>query len=272
MSTAVVIVAAGRGQRFGGATPKQYVPLAGHCALRRCAELFLAIGRIDTVVAVVHPDDGRLYADTMRGLTSPRLLPPAEGGSTRAASVLCGLEALAGHRPERVLIHDAARPFVPTEVVLAVVDALDTAPGAFAALPLVDALWSSEDSCAQAPVPRDGLWRAQTPQGFRYDRILAAHRAHRGDPAADDVAVARAEGMEVRIVAGSEANYKITTAADLVRARADAAQRLEIAPVDPARSSAAGVGEPAGELVAENGWHLPIRLRADEDVEEADDT
>ena len=113
-----------------------------------------------------------------------------------------------------MLIHDAARPFVPAAVVAAVLDALDAAPGAFAALPVVDALWRAEDGRAEAPVPREGLWRAQTPQGFHFDRILAAHRACRGD-AADDVAVARAAGIEVRIVPGSEANYKITTTADL---------------------------------------------------------
>lgn len=229
MSTAVVIVAAGRGHRLGGETPKQYVPLAGRCALRRCVERFLEIDRIDAVQVVIHPDDRGLCSEALLGLHSTRLLPPASGGSTRAASVLCGLEALAGIAPARVLIHDAARPFVPAEVVLAVIDALGSAPGAFAALPVVDALWSSEDSCAGAPVPREGLWRAQTPQGFHYDRILAAHRSHRGD-AADDVSVARAAGLEVRLVAGSEANYKITTAADLVRARADVAEALEPVP------------------------------------------
>lgn len=229
MSTAVVIVAAGRGHRLGGETPKQYVPLAGRCALRRCVERFLEIGRIDMLLAVIHPDDSQLCADALHGVTSRRLLPPVAGGSTRAESVLRGLQALAPRSPTRVLIHDAARPFVPAEVVLAVVDALDTAPGAFAALPVVDALWSGEDNRARAPVPRDGLWRAQTPQGFHFDRILAAHRDHRGD-AADDVAVARAAGLEVRIVAGSEANYKITTAADLARARADVAEALDVVP------------------------------------------
>ncbi len=227
MVVAVVIVAAGRGHRLGGAIPKQYLPLAGRSPLRRSIERFLETGRIDIVQAVVHPDDLPLYDESLRGLHDARVLPPAAGGSTRAASVLCGLEVLVSHAPTRVLIHDAARPFVPPEVVSAVIDALDAAPGAFAALPVVDALWSAEDGCAQAPLPRDGLWRAQTPQGFHYERILAAHRSYRGD-AADDVAVARAAGLEVRIVPGSEANYKITTAADLARARADVAETIEI--------------------------------------------
>ena len=222
MVTAAIIVAAGRGQRLGGAVPKQYLPLGESCALRLSIGLFLATTRIGAVRAVIHPDDRPLYAEAVRGLDDARLLSPVDGGATRAASVLTGLESLVPCRPDRVLIHDAARPFAPPRLVAAVLDALDLAPGAFAALPVVDALWTAEGPCAAAPVPRDRLWRAQTPQGFHFDRILAAHRGNRGD-AADDVAVARACGIEVRIVPGSEANYKITSEADLARARSDVA-------------------------------------------------
>lgn len=94
---------------------------------------------------------------------------------------------------------------------------------------MVDALWLSEDGRAETPVPREGLWRAQTPQGFHFDRLLAAHLAHQGD-AADDVAVARAAGLEVRVVQGSEANFKITTSADLARARAEIARAEAVEP------------------------------------------
>jgi 2-C-methyl-D-erythritol 4-phosphate cytidylyltransferase len=223
MLTAAVIVAAGRGHRLGGGLPKQYAALGGRCPLRRCVDRFLATPRIDAIQVVIHPDDHGLYAEALRGVNDPRLLAPSGGGETRAASVMQGLEALAPLAPDRVLIHDAARPFVPVEVIAAVIDALERAPGAFAALPVVDALWRAEDDRALAPVPRDGLWRAQTPQGFHFERILAAHRGRAGEPA-DDVAVARAAGLEVRIVLGSEANYKITTGADLARARADVAR------------------------------------------------
>jgi 2-C-methyl-D-erythritol 4-phosphate cytidylyltransferase len=223
MLTAAVIVAAGRGHRLGGGLPKQYAALGASCPLRLCVERFLATPRVDAVQVVIHPDDRGLCAEALRGLDAPRLLAPAMGGDSRAASVTMGLEALAPLGPDRVLIHDAARPFVPLELIGAVIDALDRAPGAFAAVPLVDALWQAEDDRALAPVPREGLWRAQTPQGFHFARILAAHRARAGE-AADDVAVARAAGIEVRIVPGSEANYKITTGADLARARADVAR------------------------------------------------
>ncbi|MFO1107095.1 MAG: 2-C-methyl-D-erythritol 4-phosphate cytidylyltransferase [Amaricoccus sp.] len=229
MLTACVIVAAGRGHRLGGETPKQYIALEGGCPLRRCVHLFLGMARIGALQVVIHPDDMPLYAEALRGLRDPRLLPPASGGATRAASVLKGLEALAARRPDRVLVHDAARPFVSDAVVDAVIDALDAAPGAFAALPVVDALWLSEDGRAETPVPREGLWRAQTPQGFHFDRLLAAHLAHQGD-AADDVAVARAAGLEVRVVQGSEANFKITTSADLARARAEIARAEAVEP------------------------------------------
>ena len=109
---------------------------------------------------------------------------------------------------------------MPPRVIKNVIEALDVDEGAFAALPVVDALWSAEGTRAAAPVSREGLWRAQTPQGFDFKKILAAHRDH-GGLGADDVAVAREAGMQVRIVQGSEQNYKITTKADLERALAD---------------------------------------------------
>ncbi len=126
-----------------------------------------------------------------------------------------------------MLIHDAARPFAGRRLVADVIAALDAAPAAFPALPVVDALWTAADGRALAPVPREGLWRAQTPQGFHFAAIRAAHHAHRGE-AADDVAVARAAGLEVRLVPGDEANFKLTTAADLARARAMTEMAMDI--------------------------------------------
>jgi 2-C-methyl-D-erythritol 4-phosphate cytidylyltransferase / 2-C-methyl-D-erythritol 2,4-cyclodiphosphate synthase len=169
------------------------------------------------VQVVIHADDGARYDAAVAG-GDPRLRPPVAGAETRAGSVRAGLEALSPMAPDRVLIHDAARPFVTPVVIDAVLAALDTAPGAFPALPVVDALWRAEGAEASAALPREGLWRAQTPQGFRFADILAAHRAHAGE-AADDVAVARAAGLAVRVVPGDEGNFKITTAADLERAR-----------------------------------------------------
>lgn len=215
-TVAVVLVAAGRGRRLGGEIPKQYLPLGGASALRRSAERFLSVAEVGAILPVIHGDDADLAAGALAGL-GERLMPWVEGGETRSTSVRNGLESLKDSGVGKVLIHDAARPFVSVDVIEAVIAALDTAEGAFAAVPVVDALWASEGRRATATVPREGLWRAQTPQGFDFARILAAHRAHAG-AVLDDVAVARAAGMEVAIVPGSEGNYKITTQDDLIRA------------------------------------------------------
>ena len=223
MSVAALIVAAGRGTRAGGGLPKQYRDLGGATPLRLSVEAFLSLPEIASVTVVIHPDDRVLHDAALAGVDDPRLTDPTNGSDTRARSVRAGLEKLGARAPDKVLIHDAARPFVPQDVIRAVIAALDDVPGACAALPVVDALWSSDGDLAGASVPRDGLWRAQTPQGFRFEAILAAHRAHDGT-GADDVAVARAAGLAVRFVPGSERSYKITTAEDLARARSDYAK------------------------------------------------
>jgi 2-C-methyl-D-erythritol 4-phosphate cytidylyltransferase/2-C-methyl-D-erythritol 2,4-cyclodiphosphate synthase len=216
MQTAALIVAAGRGTRLGEPVPKQYLDLGGRSVLARAVDALSAHPAVTAVKVVIRPEDRARYRAAVAGCRG--LLPPVEGAATRAGSVRAGLEALAPAAPERVLIHDAARPFLAPAVIDAVLAALDTGPAAFPALPVVDALWRASGDEATEPVPRDGLWRAQTPQGFRFADILAAHRAHGGE-AADDVAVARAAGLAVRVVPGDEANFKITTAADLERAR-----------------------------------------------------
>lgn len=220
MTVAVVIVAAGRGRRLGAEIPKQYIPLGDACSLRRVAETFLALNAVRWIVPVIHPDDRALSSDALDGLQDARLMPAVDGAETRAKSVRCGLERLATHDPECVLIHDAARPFLPTSVITDVIDALRHNDGACAALPLVDALWTSKGGAAVTPVPRDGVWRAQTPQGFSFAKILTAHRNHDGN-AADDVAVAKEAGLDVTFVRGAEQNYKITTSDDLARANRD---------------------------------------------------
>ena len=225
MTFAVVIVAAGRGTRLGSEVPKQYIPLNGVCALRRSIDAFLANSDVSHVCAVIHPDDAEQFRDAIAGLDDRRMLTPVLGAANRADSVHRGLEALTRFLPNRVLIHDAARPFVDQVTIQAVCDALDTSDGAFAALPVVDALWREKDGVAEAPHPRDGLWRAQTPQGFHFEKILTAHREHNGQ-GADDVAVAREAGLAVKLVLGSEQNFKITTVDDLARAIVDA-ERLD---------------------------------------------
>ncbi|SLN37251.1 2-C-methyl-D-erythritol 4-phosphate cytidylyltransferase [Roseivivax jejudonensis] len=210
MRHAALIVAAGRGTRAGGPLPKQWQEVAGQSVARWTLQAF---AHLDARVLVIHPED-RARAEAEAAGLDTRIVP---GGADRAASVRAGLEALVAAAPEAVLIHDVARPAVPRTVIDAVLGALSGAPGAAPALPVTDALWRGADGRVAASVPRDGLFRAQTPQGFRFRAILDAHMAHRG-AAADDVEVARAAGLDVAIVPGSEDNLKITAPGDFARA------------------------------------------------------
>ena len=218
----VLIVAAGRGTRAGAGGPKQYRTLAGAPVLRHAATALAAHPRVARVRVAIHPDDHAAYADATAGLD---LAPPVHGGATRQASVRAGLEAIAADGgADLVLIHDAARPFVPAAMVDRVLDALAADPGATPALPVIDSLRSGAGH-VDAEVDRTGLHRVQTPQGFRFADILAAHRA--ADPAAtDDVAVARAAGLAVALVEGDERTFKLTVPADFDRAEALLARTL----------------------------------------------
>ncbi|WRH61248.1 MAG: bifunctional 2-C-methyl-D-erythritol 4-phosphate cytidylyltransferase/2-C-methyl-D-erythritol 2,4-cyclodiphosphate synthase [Fuscovulum sp.] len=211
MTTAAVIVAAGRGSRAGGEVPKQWQMLAGAPVLAHTLAAFR--GHVDRLVLVIHPDD----RDRAAAVAGDALLVP--GGATRDASVRAALEALEGTGVVRVLIHDGARPLVEAGVIGRVLAALEDYPGAAPALTVTDALWRGRDGLVDGTQDRAGLWRAQTPQGFRFNAILAAHRAHPGQ-AADDVEVARAAGLDVAIVEGNEANLKLTFPGDFARAEA----------------------------------------------------
>ena len=214
-TVSALIVAAGRGTRAGTGLPKQYRPLWGKPVLWHTLSALLAHDRIRNIQVVIHPDDTPLYEATVAGL--PHLLPPVFGGNTRSESVLNGLEALATSAPETVLIHDAARPFLPLDIIDNLLTALQTTKGAFPALPVVDALWNCVQDQAHSPRSRAGLYRAQTPQAFDFKTILNAHHTATA-PADDDVALARAQGIDVAIVKGDERNYKLTTQADFARA------------------------------------------------------
>lgn len=211
----VLVVAAGRGTRFGGDVPKQYLQLGGTSLLAHGLAAFARHPRIRGVLAAIRPEDRALYERAAAGLD---LLPPVAGGPLRQDSVRLGLEALAAHRPDHVLIHDGARPFPDRCLIDRVVAALEEAPAAIPALPLGDTIKRVADGVVRGTVDRAGLWRAQTPQGFHFAAILSAHHAVAGRELTDDAAVAEAAGLAVRIVAGSEDNLKVTTEDDLARA------------------------------------------------------
>lgn len=219
MTLVALIVAAGRGARAGGDVPKQYADLAGMPVIRQSVKAFFDHPGVDRVRVVIHPADRPLYDSAMAGLDLP---DPVTGGETRQQSVYNGLLSMADWHPDRVLVHDAARPFVSAAVIDNVVAALDDADGAVAAIRVVDTLKREQDGRIGDTVDRTGLWRAQTPQGFRYDALLAAHEAiPAGDwnRFTDDAAVARHAGLRVVFAQGDEDNIKITTADDLERAR-----------------------------------------------------
>ncbi|HET7156417.1 MAG TPA: 2-C-methyl-D-erythritol 4-phosphate cytidylyltransferase, partial [Hyphomicrobiaceae bacterium] len=218
MKTVALIIAAGRGTRAGAVTPKQYALVGGVPVLAQTVGVFIGSPDVDLVTVVIGPDDQTLY-DRAVASGHPKLMPPAAGGDTRQRSVLNGLRAVAKYAPDRVLIHDGVRPFVTADMVERVLSALDHTPGAIAAIPLADTLKRADAGLRIAEtVGRSGLWRAQTPQGFRFADILAAHEAAAAagrNDLTDDAAVAEWAGLAVALVDGSEANRKLTTAEDL---------------------------------------------------------
>lgn len=211
-----LIVAGGTGQRFGAERPKQYLDLAGKPILRRTVEAFLGHPAVSSVQLVIDPAWREFYDTAVAGLDLPE---PVSGGATRQDSVRNGLEAIAARGGcDRVLIHDAARPLIDAATITAVIAALDATPGAIAAVPVADTLKRGAAGTVTGTVDRDGLWRAQTPQGFRFPLILDAHRAAAGLALTDDAAVAERAGLAVALVPASEENFKVTTPDDLVRA------------------------------------------------------
>lgn len=209
---AVLIVAAGKGERAGTGLPKQYERLAGQPMLRRTVQAFSSY----PVRVVIGRGQEELAASALKGLDLPA---PVLGGATRQESVRLGLEALAKDAPDFVLIHDAARPLISPRVIAEVVKALES--GADGALPMVaaaDTLRRRDADGRWTLVSRENLYRAQTPQGFVYAKIAAAHRDHAGKEVTDDVALAELAGLKVEMVEGEEKNIKVTRKEDFALA------------------------------------------------------
>jgi len=221
-SIAVIVVAAGKGERAGVdglPQPKQYRPIGGMPILRRTIEAFLATPEVTSVLPVIHADHADLYASL--GITDQRLQAPVTGGATRQASVLEGLKALAPSRPDLVLIQDAARPFAAPRLIGDVIAALDQHDGALPALPVTDTIKRALDGAQVAATEdRNQLFAAQTPQGFRFGQIFSAHmRASTiRRQFTDDAEVAEWAGLRVALVMGDRDNIKITHPEDFARA------------------------------------------------------
>ena len=219
MTIAALIVAGGSGSRHGGELPKQYQLLGGLPMLRHTVKAFRDHPEIASVRVVIGADHEPLYAKAVSDLLQESHIV---GGATRQESVRRGLESFAADPPQLVLIHDAARPLVDAGVIGRVIDALGAKPAAIAAMPVVDSLRRE----AGGPVGRDGLWQVQTPQGFWYDAILAAHRAATDDLATDDATLAEQAGIPITLVEGAMSNLKVTRAGDLTTAEVFLAARL----------------------------------------------
>lgn len=216
---AALIVAAGRGSRFGSEVPKQYANLAGKPIIRHAINALINHPAISYVQPVIHQDDARLFEDAAAGL---QIATPIFGGETRQDSVRLGLEALASLNPDFVLIHDGARPFVTSHIIEGVISALtDGARGAIPGLPIPDTLKRIDgESKVIETVSRTNMVRAQTPQGFHFDDLLAAHRTSRHLTFTDDAAVMEQAGHTIAVVTGDDNNVKVTEADDLTKVAA----------------------------------------------------
>lgn len=227
MRVQALIVAAGKGTRAGGELPKQYQLLAGEPVLRRTLRAFCDHPEITNVVTVIGEGQRDQFARASQGIG--KLSPPVPGGAERQSSVFRGLEAMADSSPDIVLIHDAARPLVSAETISKVIAAAMRNEGAIAALPVPDTLKraspSGEIACT---VPRDGIWRAQTPQGFRFETILRLHRdyAARSDMT-DDASLFEAAGLPVTLVTDDAWNIKLTRREDFAIAERLLEGRME---------------------------------------------
>lgn len=231
MRVASLIVAAGRGQRArmapgtGGAEtpdiPKQYRSVGGRPLLARSISAFLGHQAVDDVLVVIYDADRDLY-DAVAAPFGDRLHGPVSGGAQRQASVRAGLEALRASAPDKVLIHDAVRPFVDEALIGRVIEGLNSHAAALPCMPVTDTLKRAKNGIITETVNRSGIWRAQTPQGFDFNSILQAHQAaaESGLDFTDDASIAEWYGLAVAKVEGAENNRKITTNEDFVMAEA----------------------------------------------------
>lgn len=213
MRFSTIIVAAGEGLRAGPGAPKAWRALGGRPAIRWSVEALLAAGAREAVVVVASSRLGDV-TDALHGLSGWRAVA---GGSTRSASVAAGLAALCGPDDETVLIHDAARPFVTTTHVQALLAALADADGAAPALPVADTL-KRKDGETVATVSREGLWRVQTPQAFRLGALRAAYAQADAAEATDDLALIERSGGRAVLTAGDPMLFKLTYPEDFAMA------------------------------------------------------
>jgi 2-C-methyl-D-erythritol 4-phosphate cytidylyltransferase/2-C-methyl-D-erythritol 2,4-cyclodiphosphate synthase len=218
MTVAAVIVAGGSGLRAGGETPKQYQLIGGRPMIWWTLKAFAEHPGIAHVQPVIGEGHEEMYARATEGLN---IESAVEGGATRQDSCLAGLEAVAQRRPSKVLIHDGARPFASSQLISQVIAWLDRHGAVVPGMPVAETLKLAPGGIVKETVDRNGMWTAQTPQGFDFETILAAHRAARDAGArnlTDDAAVAERAGIGIAMISGHMENRKLTTAEDMAGA------------------------------------------------------
>ena len=237
---AVIIVAAGRGNRAGGSknsSPKQFQKVGGTSILARTLCKFARNAEIDYITTTIHKDDLRFWKNVQLELDqfltreeNQKILQPVIGGNTRQESVFQGLDSISKSTPTKVLIHDAVRPFLINETISELVQAISAeSPAVLVAVPVVDTLKQVDDSqIVTGTMNRDGVWQAQTPQGFIFEIIYNAHleakKIERND-FTDDTAICEWAGIPVKIVEGERNNIKLTSKDDM--RQADFQSKLE---------------------------------------------
>ena len=218
MTTVAIIVAAGKGNRAGGKVPKQWRKIAGKLVVDWSIDAFKNHSLVDFVIVVLPPNQNLHRNDVMTCV----------GGKSRSLSVYNGLIAAKSLSPDKVLIHDVARPAVSENIITDIISAINEETGAAPGLPITDALWKISDGEVEKSLDRDFVFRAQTPQGFPYSKILEAHKHQSNERAFDDVELAKKSGLKVMLKTGHKDNMKITTPEDFSKMSKILVKKLDI--------------------------------------------
>ena len=221
MNSSVIIVAAGNGTRFKGEIPKQYVKINFETILNLTIKKFIDLDQISYIQPVINVKHENLYYDTIKNLKSlenfKKILPPCFGGNERCISVKKGLIAISKLKdnPNKVLIHDAARPFVSKQIIINVIDKLEFYDSVLPCINIVDTVWKIEKKVFKFLTNRSSYYRAQTPQGFNFKKIFEAHLKNNETWAYDDIYLANKNNFTIMPISGSDFNIKITKPEDL---------------------------------------------------------
>ena len=218
MTTVAIIVSAGKGNRAGGKVPKQWRKIAGKLVVDWSIDAFKNHSLVDFVIVVLPPNHTLHREDVMTCV----------GGKSRSLSVYNGLIAAKTLSPNKVLIHDVARPAVSENIITDIISSINEETGAAPGLPITDALWKISDGEVEKTLDRDFVFRAQTPQGFPYSKILEAHMHRSNEMAFDDVELAKKSGLKVMLKAGHKDNMKITTPEDFSKMSRILVKNLDI--------------------------------------------